>query len=493
MAKRYKPSPFNQAFIREAYTPGRLFQSWIVGPIGSGKTTAMFYKLCYMAQLQAKDPVDGIRRTKAVVVRNTATQLNDTTLASWNYWFKPGIAGHWKATDKTFILKFGDVECEVLFRPLDTPDDISRVLSLEITFALIDEFVQIPRAIIEGLLGRCGRYPPNPALDDGDDEESDIGGSYATNWGMWGASNVGMEDSWWYQHLYPQRIDPDARLPANMYFLEQPPGTSPDAENKQHLGDGKNYYEDLIAHNLKAWSDQFVRCIWGFSLRGKPVLSSFNSELHVSRTRLKANPFLPLVIGLDPGMNGAWIITQCDLHDRVLFLGEVITSGMGAERALRERVLPYLRIYFPNFAQRDIIVSPDPAAINRAQSNETTVVDVVKKFFRVKFPDMNNRLNVRLSALEHYTLRRTEVGEAMLIDGTMCPALVRAFGGGWQYEEDSKGRLAPEPNKRNPHSHPADAASYACRYHQKQTSRLLTNNSRPIPKSGRSMNVYHAR
>ena len=88
----------------------------------SGKTTGLFFKLAYMAKLQAPG-LDGIRRTRAVVVRNTASQLRDTTLASWNYWFKDGQAGTWHATATKFVLRFDDVECEVLFRPLDTPDD----------------------------------------------------------------------------------------------------------------------------------------------------------------------------------------------------------------------------------------------------------------------------------------------------------------------------------------------------------------------------------
>lgn len=52
----------------------------------SGKTTGLFFKLVYMAMQQAPSPQDGIRRTRAVVVRNTAPQLSDTTLKSWNYW-----------------------------------------------------------------------------------------------------------------------------------------------------------------------------------------------------------------------------------------------------------------------------------------------------------------------------------------------------------------------------------------------------------------------
>ena len=170
----YTPPPTASRFIKD-FLPGELFYDWVIGPVGSGKSTANFFKLVYMAGLQQPGP-DGIRRTRAVIVRNTSTQLRDTTLNSWFTWFKDGQAGKWFATDKKFLLKFGDVECEVLFRPLDTPDDVARVLSLEVTFAILDEFVQIPQAIVDALSARCGRYP------------STIAGG-ATNWGMWGASN----------------------------------------------------------------------------------------------------------------------------------------------------------------------------------------------------------------------------------------------------------------------------------------------------------------
>jgi hypothetical protein len=153
----YTPPATISRFIKD-HLPGELFYDWIVGPVGSGKTTGIFMKLVYMAGLQAKGP-DGIRRSRAVIVRNTSTQLRDTTLNSWFTWFKDGQAGKWYQTDKNFVLKYGDVECEVLFRPLDSPQDIARVLSLEVTFAIVDEFVEIPQAIIDALSARCGRYP----------------------------------------------------------------------------------------------------------------------------------------------------------------------------------------------------------------------------------------------------------------------------------------------------------------------------------------------
>ena len=138
-AINYTPSKTISEFIQD-HRKGALFYDWIVGPVGSAKTTGIFFKLIYMAKLQEPGP-DGIRRSRAVIVRNTLPQLRDTTITSWNYWFKEGQAGTWKVTENKFTLRFDDVECEVLFRPLDTADDVARVLSLEITFALIDEFV----------------------------------------------------------------------------------------------------------------------------------------------------------------------------------------------------------------------------------------------------------------------------------------------------------------------------------------------------------------
>ena len=222
----------------------------------SGKTTGLFMKLVYMAQLQNPGP-DGIRRTRAVIVRNTAPQLRDTTLVSWGYWFRDGVAGKWLATDKNFILRFGDVECVVMFRPLDTPDDISRVLSLEINFAILDEFVEIPRAIVEALSGRLGRFK----LPDG---------TKPNIWGMWGSSNTSTEDNWWHDFLLRQSPDPEQNMPASGQYFLQPGGLHPNAENLENLPGGRDYYVNLKKGKSEVWINQFIHAQWGFSITGKP-------------------------------------------------------------------------------------------------------------------------------------------------------------------------------------------------------------------------------
>lgn len=445
----YTPAPIIGEFIQD-YIPGELFYSFIVGPFGSAKTTGALFKIVYMAGLQAKSPIDGIRRTRCVVVRNTAPQLVDTTIRSWNIWFKDGVCGKWHATQKMFLLKFGDVECEVMFRALDTADDVSKVLSLEVTFAMLDEFVQINTEIREGLSGRCGRYPPK--IEGG-----------PTNFGMWGASNPGEEDTDWYRLLVESRPD-------NVAYFHQPSGLSPDAENRENLPPG--YYENLAKGKSTAWVKQFIEAEWGYSVAGKPVIPTFSRELHVSKTHLTPNPHLPLVIGYDPGVqHSALMFGQMDLFGRLVVLRELILEGYGAQRMAKDRLIPLLRTEFMGL---EIIIAPDPAANSRTQNDEVTVVEGLrkpefKKYWTIKVDD-TNLLTPRLEAIEHFTTRLTEKGPALLID-PRCKALIRALQGGWRYKMMKSGEDRPEPEK-NVSSHPGDALTYLARYHVKHEARF---------------------
>lgn len=453
----YNPPDTINEFIKD-YRRGELFYNWIIGPVGSGKTTGIFFKLCYMASLQEPGP-DGIRRTRAVVVRNTLPQLRDTTLASWDYWFKDGEAGTWHATANKFVLRFGDVECEVLFRPLDSPQDISRVLSLEVTFAIIDEFVEIPRAIIDALSARCGRYP-----------SAVMGG--ATNWGMWGSSNPSTEDNWWYDYLHDAEgvIQPGEKEGGSRntrYFL-QPSGFSPDAENIDNLPGKAGYYTNQAKNKSEAWVKQFLEAEWGYSISGTPVVPTFRNDLHVSKKRLSYNPNLPLIGGFDPGMGGsAMIFGQEDLDGRLVVLGELVQAGVGASRFVSERLRPYLKRNFPDAR---LVIAPDPAANSRTATDESTVVSVFKKYFDVSV-ETNNRLPLRLDAIEHFTTRLVEGKPALLIDAEMCPVLVRALKGGWRYALDKKELIKGQEPEKNQYSHPGDAFGYLCRYYHRQANK----------------------
>jgi hypothetical protein len=316
-------------------------------------------------------------------------------------------------------------------------------LSLEVTFAVLDEFVQIKKEIVEALAARCGRYPPQ--IDGG-----------ATNWGMWGSSNTGDEDSWWYEYL----IDPKSgQLPSNVKLFVQPSGFTPEAENTENLPGKRKYYTNLREGKSDEWIRQFIEVQWGYSLDGQPVFPMFNRDIHVAKHELKPNPHLPLVIGFDPGIGGsALIIGQEDLHGRLLIYDELIQRDMGSSRIISERLRPLLRVKYPQFKP---IIAPDPAAANRAQSDERSAIDEFKRHFEVQY-DTNNTLSPRLEAMEYYMTRLTDVGPALLIDPS-CKTIIRALGGGYRYAISSKGNTSATPDK-NEFSHPADACMYLAKH-----------------------------
>lgn len=451
----YRPDKTVREFIKH-YLPGELFYSFITGPVGSGKTTGLFFKLVYMAKLQKPSPVDGVRRTRAVIVRQTLPQLRDTTINSWNYFFRDGEAGKWHATSNRFVLSFADkdgpVEVEVLFRPLDTADDVARVLSLEISFAIIDEFVAIPREIVDALSARLGRYP----------SKKDGG---CTNWGMWASSNTDNVDCWWYTFLHKE-------LPDNARYFVQPSGFSPDAENLENLPGGSGYYTNQAKGKSEAWVKQFIEGEWGFSISGTPVVKSFKPELHISKKPLLYNPHLPLIFGFDPGLAGtAAVFGQQDLNGRLLILGEVIAEGIGTQRFMDEMLRPYIRRRFPEAT--DVVCAPDPAASNRSQTDERAVVDVLRKHFTIR-SESNNRLPLRLDALDYFTTKLVEGGPAFLVDEKEAPTVVKALRGGWRFAMDTKKDTfkSPEPEK-NQWSHCGDALGYLARFFHKQFEREL--------------------
>jgi len=286
---------------------------------------------------------------------------------------------------------------------------------------------------------------------------------------MWGSSNPGNEDSWWYEalqqaHRYSRNtkaITPSIH-DTNWTYYEQPSGFAPDAENLANLPGGRAYYTALAKDKAEHWVKQFIEVEWGYSISGTPVIATFNADLHVAKKPLVPNVHLPLVGGFDPGMNSAMIFGQMDLHGRLLVYDELVQRDMGAQRFITNRVQPLMRVKYRDY---NFTVSPDPASSQRTQTDERTVLQTISKHFKVKIADSNNRLPGRIEAIEHFTTRLTDIGPALLIDPA-CKVLIRALRSGWRYNKTQKGDTAPEPAK-NDYSHPGDGFSYLCKFFYK--------------------------
>jgi Hint domain len=421
------------------------FVNLIVGPVGSTKTSAGIVKIAYHAKQMAPG-TDGIRRSRCVWVRNTNQQLQDTSIPDFLKWFPDGQAGHFEKVKMKYTLRFDDVECEVLFRGLEDANDVRRLLSLQISFAVLDEFREIHPDIYSALQGRLGRYPdkmlvpPRPEWGV-DDKGNPVGGCVTDdgkpNQHLWGMTNPPDMDTFWEDLL--------TNPPANAAVFFQPSGLSQEADWLQYLPAG--YYENLAEGKSEDWIDVYIHAKFGKSLSGRPVFSSFNRDTHVAKSPLLVMPS-PLIIGVDAGLTPTATICQTDYQGRLLVHDSITGDSMGALRFIREMLKPLL---VNKYAGRQHIIVIDPAAFQRAQTDERTVADIYRnEGFRV-VAAKTNTITARLAAVEAFLNKTVNGLPGMLIDPG-CTQLIEAVRSKYRYKINTKGERDETPDKTHPWS-----------------------------------------
>lgn len=157
----YKEAHYVPSATMKLFHKDDSFVRALLGPIGSGKSVACCMEM--MRRACEQEPFEGVRRSRWAVIRNTYRELVDTTIKTFEDWF-PRELGHFRQMDMQWTMKrrLADgtkVELEVLYRALDRPDDIKKLLSLELTGAWINEAREVPKPVLDMLQGRVGRYP----------------------------------------------------------------------------------------------------------------------------------------------------------------------------------------------------------------------------------------------------------------------------------------------------------------------------------------------
>lgn len=449
---------YNPPATAKSYIQSMKFASFIVGPYGSGKTAASIMKLLYEAARIAPSPHDNIRYSRFAVVRNTRQMLWDTTIPDFLRWFPDGDAGVMHKTESRFTLRIQDIHCEILFRGLDDANDVRRLLSLQLTGGMMDEFREIHKDIYEALAGRIGRYPDKmivpPRPEWGVDSKGlPIGGCVRDDGTqakrLWGASNPPDADTFWEELL----TDP----PDNVHVTIQPSGMSPQADWLQFLDSG--YYENLaeLHSNDQDWVDIYVHGKFGRSLSGQPVFRSFNADDHVSKFPLKPilNGLRPVLVGMDFGLTPSAVIGQVDLRGRALVFEELSSEGMGVLRFIRTKLKPILVEKFPG---APIAIVGDPAGRQRVQTDERTVYEIIKGEGLKTFPAVTNSIVARVHAVEQFLNRYVDGGPGFLIN-PHCKQLIAALRSKYRYKIKTSGEPDVVPEK-NEASHLADALQY---------------------------------
>lgn len=418
----------------------------ICGPIGSGKSAGCTMEIVRRCKEQLAQQ-DGIRRSRWVIVRNTRAQLKDTTLKTWLDWVPAGAAGRWKESEMTFILQFDDVYAEILFRPLDSPEDVQRVLSLELTGAWINEAREIPKEIVEALQGRLRRYP-----------SMSNGGS---NWsGLIADTNPPEMDSYWERILYHREIEednPNSIVEADTFI--QPSGLSPEAENRENLH--PDYYTDLARGKTDDWINTYIHGMPSPSQSGTPVYRKcFKMDRHISKVPLEVNFSLPVIIGLDFGRTPAAMFKQMTPDGRIRTLDELATFGIGIDTFITKHMRPLITNRFAGCA---LVMVGDPSGVKKNDTDDGTCFKSLKAAFpydTVKKARTNDPL-VRIGATERTFIEYPDGDPLHLID-PRCKRTIEGYRSKYRFanvkNRDLNHKDKPE---KNDWGHLIEAGQYA--------------------------------
>ena len=413
----------------------------VVGPLGSGKSMGCIMELVRRARQQVPDS-NGVRRTRVAVIRNTMSQLRQTCLADIQQYLQPML--HFFVTDSTVQIRAplddGTVmHSDWLLIPLDTKQDVQRLLSMQLTMAWCNEFREIPFDVVSALIGRLGRFP------------SRVNGG-PTFFGLIMDSNPTDTDSPYYDRLI---MNPDP----NWALFHQPSGVGPHVENLENLPQG--YYDNLVSERDPDWSDVYVRSEWGTSNAGQAVFRrSFDAQTHVQDMLAIVNPMRPIAVAMDFGRTPCALIGQVDSYGRLLVFQEVVTDDIGLHAMVAERLKPIL-LAEPYIGKRVFVVA-DPAGRERSQYSEENAFDVLRQAGLLAWPAPTNDIAPRLLAVEKI-LRQTIMGEpGVQISRIGCPTLVRAMASQYRYRRRRDGQLDDVPEKSHPWSDVADCLQYLC-------------------------------
>lgn len=433
------------------------FYRIIMGPVGSGKSTGNCFEIFKRAVEQAPDS-RGIRKTRFAIIRNVYRELLDTTMNTWTDWFPEADFGRINYSDmeQTLIYDRGDVHVvsEILFRALDKPQDVRKLLSLELTGAWINEIREVPKLLVDTIGDRVGRYP---ARRDG-----------GCTWrGVIGDTNMPDTDHWIY-HLAEEEP------PELWEFFKQPGGLverdgkfyeNPEAENIENL---EPHYYHTRMHGKSLEHIRVYYCAqYGFVMDGKPVIPEYVDAVHAAREVITPSKFSEIYIGLDFGLTPAALFAQRLGNGQIVWIDELVSEDMGAVAFGEELKRKLLRDYRPWLESR-LVRNPcgDPAGDDRAQTDERTPFQIINEALKPLHlkakPAHTNDFTIRREAIAGPLTRMVD-GKPGLVVSPKCAVARKGLSGGYCYKRKkvSGNESYHDVPDKGKYSHVVDAGGYA--------------------------------
>tara|TARA_R110000850_G_C9996087_1_gene467966 strand:+ start:15743 stop:17143 length:1401 start_codon:yes stop_codon:yes gene_type:complete len=433
--------------------------------------------------------------------------LETTTLATFKQWIPHDICGITLKPMRgnlDYPLPDGTrVQCKFIFLALDRPDDVKKLLSLEVSGVFMNEAKELPYAVLKGARERIGRYPSQ--IDGYEDTETykaprDENGRYqpCTRKSILMDTNPPEDDHWWYQlaeegSLRTNQTPQAKKAVAEIFDFVRGPSPlikdgedykpNPDAENIAFLPGGYQYYLDMIAGNTDDHINVMVMGNYGTIKDGKPVYPQYNDRMHCPEKPLGIIEGLPIGLGWDGGLTPTCIIGQQTKRGQLRIIAELVSEDMGVRQFARDIVKPFLQ---KNFYGIEIAFSYiDPAGKGRGEAeaksargilnddyveydingdiignDDGDIVQPLNLGFETEVAPTNDPTK-RIDAVNSYLIKLVD-GEPGYLVSRKCPMIRKGKIGGYQYKRvqvSGEERFRDKPDK-NKYSHPADAEQY---------------------------------
>ena len=495
------PGADSLAFLNDAVS----LSTFLMGPVGQGKTTTMCLK-------RVKDGAgqgichDGWVRDRALVLRKTWRTAKATILKSWHGWFPRGYAGSsftgGEDRPATHVLRFQTpnragslnpvkVELETDFMGLDDNDIEVLLRGRAYSRIIFDETDQFSLEAIQEGESRVGRYPDMKDLAQDERRTKQVTGAF----------NAPDKSNYLFDMLVENRRITRTlhAAPAGLKVIWNADGSiasatlNPAAENLNMLD--PDYYTKLAL----SWEDWKVRRLilneWGYSRDGLPVfVAEFREHLHVAKEIIDPNPRLPLIIGVDGSTNGlrpAGVFLQ---PDGAGFLSVVRTfapgTGYGAAR-FWENVKALVDAEWHGCNEIEIWADPASQYGGDKEGGQLSFHEfgevIMGRAVRIPFGG-SNEIALRLDTVrrELMTVVQGEARRLRISPHVSNRPLIHGFASAYRFKRRPVGaasqwETSPEKNEA---SDPMDALGYGVGGFRRVTARALVEDRRgPVERS----------
>lgn len=459
------------------------FVRLLIGPVGCGKSVAGCLEPLARAIRQPKG-ADGVRRSRWAIIRNTYPELKSTTLKTWISWYPEEELGYVKYDSPIYHhIKFGDVDLEVIFLAMDSPDDYKKLMSFELTGAYINEAQFIDKVIFEKCLQRVGRYP------------SKKDGAELGWYGVVLDTNPPDTDHWIYR-TFEENAPSDYKVFRYESPLIKLPDAPTDGQSYNSSKNGTCYTNNPVDYRsvqnnpdywlrlVSSYTDEEIKVNlmgkYGIFIDGKPVHPTYNDQYHYTEKPLIYNKDVELCLCFDFGRTPAMGLLQLSPMGQLLGLDELWSEDMSLREFVEIAVLPHLNREYPGWRENYVSVH-DPAGENESQEDGDACRDILKEFKIKSYPAASSNIATPRRDGIKYFMGRMSGGKPSFLLGPRCKRARKGFMGMFQYARVKVGgeqRYHDKPLK-NMYSHICEAFEYGAMWYAPKTKKPEPSTKKP--------------